>query len=148
MTRSGREAEMKYKAEVKRIAEEAWKAETVAEGARVAKAKVEKEEDEKIQVANKAMKEGLLAIVADKKRAAEEAACLNVLTLAKCPEELAKLGVPPGDPLMQAPKGPGPSRQELQQIQHKVAVKPKKWKLREAEILVCFLKSRDSVRLT
>jgi hypothetical protein len=58
-----------------------------------------------------AIQEGILAINMEKKRVAEETTKFNALK--KHWKELAKLGVPPDDPLMQAPKGPGPSCQEI-----------------------------------
>jgi hypothetical protein len=105
-------------AEVKQITEEARKAEEAeqehqakearkAKAVRAAKVKAKKEEAQKIRVANEAMKAGLLAIEADEKRATEEAVQLNAVALVKHWQELAKLGVPPGDTLMQAPEGPG-----------------------------------------
>jgi hypothetical protein len=85
---------------------------------------------------NPGMKPGVLGIEANKKRAVKEAARLNILSLAKHRQELAKLCGPPGDPLMQAPKGPAPSQQEIRHIQKEVAVQPRKWKLRDAKVSV------------
>jgi hypothetical protein len=50
-----------------------------------------------------------LAIKADKKRAADEAVHLNALALAKHWEELAKLGVPPGEPAYAGTRASGAS---------------------------------------
>jgi hypothetical protein len=118
--RAQEEAEEKRRAkeaEQEHQAEEAQKAEAAAEEARAAKAKAEKEEAEKIWAANMAMKEGLLAIVADKERDTAAAAWVKTQVLVKHQKELVKLGAPPDDPLMQAPEGPGPSQQELRDVQ-------------------------------
>jgi hypothetical protein len=62
----------------------------------------------------------------------EEAVRLKALALAKCQQELAKLGVPPDDLLMQAPEGPGPSRQEIWQIPNEdTAKKTEAWGCQE-----------------
>jgi hypothetical protein len=55
----------------------------VVEEARAAKVKVENKEAEKVQAANEAIKEGLLAIEADKKKAAAEAVRLNAVDFVK-----------------------------------------------------------------
>jgi hypothetical protein len=87
------------------------------------------------------MQEGIVAHEAKKKRAAEEAARLKVLTLETCRRELAKLGVPSDDLLMQA--RPGPSCQEMRQIQREFSAKPKKQKLGETKALVSDLQTSD-----
>jgi hypothetical protein len=56
--------------------------------------------------------------------------------LATRQKNLAKIGVAPDDPIMQAPEGLGPSCQEIWVIQHEFSGKPKKRKLRETENLV------------
>jgi hypothetical protein len=53
------------------------------------------------------MKQGLLAIRADKEWDTAEAVRFKALAFAKRRKELVKLGLSPGDPLMQVPKGPG-----------------------------------------
>jgi hypothetical protein len=88
------------------------------------------------------MQEAILAVNAEKKRVADETMRLNAIALEKSQRELAKLGVPPDDPLMQAPKGPGPSCQEIREIQREFSAKPKKRKLGEANKLVRFPKFR------
>jgi hypothetical protein len=118
------EVEEKWRAEeakTKRKAEEAEREQQAeeaqkAEETRVAKAKAKAEEAEKIWAANKAMQDGLVVHEAEKRRVAEEATRLKAAAIAKH-QELAKLGVAPDNPLMQAPEGPGSSHQELQEIQ-------------------------------
>jgi hypothetical protein len=142
--RRAEEAKEKRKAEEAEWecqAKEARRAEVVAKEARVAKAKAEK-----IRAANKAMQDGIDAHKAEKKRVEEEAARLKVSALAKRWQELSKLGVLLEDPLMQAPKGPGPSREEVQKIRKDVAGQARKRKYGETEISVISLKHQASVK--
>jgi hypothetical protein len=122
--RKAEEAEAKCKAEEKRKAEE-------AEAQRV--------EDEKIRAANEAMKVGVAAHMAEVQVTADDAVAARAkeLALATCRKKLAKLGVTPDDPLMQAPEGPGPSQQEVRDVQREFSGKPEKRKVRETESSVC-----------
>jgi hypothetical protein len=81
---------------------------------------------------------GIEAHEANKKRIADEAAAAQVKAQAQatCQKNMAKIGVLPEDPIMQAPEGPGPSSQELRAIQQEFSGKPRKWKLGEAESTV------------
>jgi hypothetical protein len=76
---------------------------------------------------------------ANKQRTAKESAAARAKAqaLATHLKKLAKLGITPDDPLMQAPEGPGPSRQEVQDMQREFSGKPKKRKVRETEVMVC-----------
>jgi hypothetical protein len=70
---------------------------------------------------------------ANKQRTAKESAAARVKAqaLATRQKNLAKLGVRPDDPLMLVPEGPGPSREEVQDICQQVAGKGQKRKLRD-----------------
>jgi hypothetical protein len=72
--RTAEEARKAEEAKWARKAEESWKAEV----ARVAKEKVNKDEAKRIWAMQEALKEGTLAIKADKTRAAEETAWSNM----------------------------------------------------------------------
>jgi hypothetical protein len=110
-----------------------------AEKEKAARAQAEKEEAERIRAANAAMEAGIVAHEANKQRTAEESAAVRAKAqaLATRQKKLAKLGVTPDDPLMQAPEGPGPSRQEVREVQRVFSGKLKKRKVRETEITVC-----------
>jgi hypothetical protein len=142
--RKAEEAEVKHIAEeawkVKEAewecqTEEAWKAEVAAERDRVVKAQAEAEEAKKIQAANEALQAGIVAHEANKQRVAEEAAAVRVKAqaLATCQKNLAKISVPPDNPLMQVPEGLELSREELRRIRKEVAQASRKWTLGEAE---------------
>jgi hypothetical protein len=73
----------------------------------------------------------------------EEAVQINAQALAKHRQELAKLDVQPRDPLIQAPKGPGPSNQEMWKIRKEAVVQLKKRKLADAENSVSTLNISD-----
>jgi hypothetical protein len=96
------------------------------------------------------MQAGIEAHEANKKRVAEEAASVwvKVQALATCQKNLAKIGVPPDDPLMQVPEGLELSREELQKISKEVAGQVKKRKLGDAETSVSGLKTSALAKLT
>jgi hypothetical protein len=110
-----------------------------AEKEKAAQAQAEKEEAKRIQAANTALEAGIVAHEANKQKMAEESAAARAKAqaLATHQKKLAKLGVTPDDPLMQAPEGPGPSRQEVREVQRELSGKLKKRKVRETEITVC-----------
>jgi hypothetical protein len=90
------------------------------------------------------MEVGIVAHEANKKRVADGAAAARVKeqALGTCQKNLANLGVPPGDPLMQVPEGPEPSREDLRKIHKEVAGQAKKRKLEDTESSVSIPKSR------
>jgi hypothetical protein len=127
--------------------EKAWEAEAVAEKEKAAKAHAEKEEAKNIRAANVAMEAGIMAHEANKKRVAHEAAVAQVKAqaLATRQRNLVKIGVPPDDPLMLVPEGPGPSREEARKIHKEVAGQARKRKLGDTEALVSNSRSSASV---
>jgi hypothetical protein len=141
------EAEVKRKAEEKRKADEAeaqWVEEArkakKAEQAWEAEAAAEKEcaaEALKIRAANEALQVSIEHHVTHKQRV-EEAAQAEAFAFEMHRRKLAVLGAMSDDPLMQATEGPGPSRQELQEVQREFSGKPKKRKVRETENTVSF----------
>jgi hypothetical protein len=69
---------------------------------------------------------------------AEESAAARAKAqaLATHQKKLAKLGVTPDDPLMLVPEGPGPTREEMQQIRKQVAGQARKCKAGDTKISV------------
>jgi membrane protein involved in colicin uptake len=129
--------------EEKRKADEAAKNKRKAEEAekeKAAQSQAEKEEAERIRAANEAMQVGVAEHMAEVQRTANDAAAARAKeqALATRRKKLVKLGAAPDNPLMQAPEGSGPSRQEVREVQREFLGKPKKWKVRETEMTVCF----------
>jgi dTMP kinase len=113
-----------------------------AEKEKAAQAQAEKEEAEKIQTANEALRVGVAAHMENLKRTAKESgARVKAQALATRQKNLAKIGLRPEDPLMLVPKGPGPSRQEVQQIRKQVAGLGRKRKLGDTGASVRFSRS-------
>jgi hypothetical protein len=111
------QAECKEAERVAKEAAEKKKAEAEkAEADKKAKAeadRVEAERVEKDRTAQVFYDQGVRNVHAEQRNLAEQTARINAQALATKRRNLGKLGVRPNDPLMQVPKGPGPSNAEV-----------------------------------
>jgi hypothetical protein len=125
--RKAEEAEAKQKAEEVKAKQKAEEAETKRK-AQEAERK-EAERMEKARTSQAAYEEGVRAVQADQRKAAEQAARINAQALATKKRNLGNLGVGPNDPLLQSPVGPGPSNAEVRNIRKGLVHQPRKRKL-------------------